>query len=144
MLSCFRITSIRPRAKRKSRRPKSSTIEIHTHSSHSTAGTWRLAELSYDTASDTNFISQKLVKNVLDKRIRTLEKEPREWITRQNECQQLVEGYVDLVWCFERSPRRVHGPTRFVVSAVYDPPYDAVLGRRDSIKHGIMTEKDCG
>lgn len=63
---------------------------------------------------------------------------------RQDGCDELGEGYVDLVWCFERSPRRIHGPTRFIVSAAFDPPYDAVLGRRDSAKYEIAKGKDCG
>ena len=76
-------------------------------------------------------ISQKLVKGVLDKPICPLEKEQQEWIQRQNGHETPCAGYVDLIWCYEQTPRRVYGPTRFIVSSVYDPPFDAVLGRTD-------------
>jgi hypothetical protein len=88
-------------------------------------------------------ISKKLATSVLNKPIYQLEKEDMEWMARHDECDGLGEGYVDLTWCFEQSPRRIYGPTRFIVSATYDPPYDAVLGRRDSVNYGIVRAKDC-
>ncbi|KAF2475392.1 uncharacterized protein BDR25DRAFT_301083 [Lindgomyces ingoldianus] len=144
MIWCIPSLNIRPTAKRKVRRPNPRTIEIHTDSSRHSSGIWRVAELSFDIASETNVISQRLVKNVLEKPITQLEKEDREWAIAQNDCESSVGGFVDLVWCFERSPRRLHGPTRFLVSETYDPPYDAVLGRRDTVECGIAKGKDCG
>jgi len=120
------------------------TIEIHTESSRDPAGKWYYAELSYNPTSNANVISKKLATSVLKKPIYQLKKEDMEWITRNNGCDELGEGYVDLTWCFERSPRRIYGPIRFIVSATYDPPYDAVLGRRDTINCGIMRARDCG
>jgi hypothetical protein len=45
--------------------------------------------------------------------------------------------YVELFWRFYKYPSQEYGPTYFVVSKAEDPPYDAVLGRKDSYKHGF-------
>ena len=71
------------------------------------------------------------MKGVLGKPICPLEKEQQERIQRQNGHETPCVGYVDLIWCYEQTPGRVYGPTRFIVSSVYDPPFDAVLGGTD-------------
>jgi hypothetical protein len=99
---------------------------------------WRIAKLSLDTTAGTNLISQRLVTEVLGLTINPLE--CNTCVERQS-GEIDAQGYVDLVWSFERS-RKIFEPTRFVVTSTYDPPFDAVLGRRDSIKHGLV--RDCG
>ena len=101
---------------------------------------WRIAKLSFDTTAETNLISQRLVTEVLGLTINPLEKECNTCVERQS-GEVDAQGYVDLVWSFERS-RKIFEPTRFVVTSTYDPPFDAVLGRSDSIKHGLV--RDCG
>lgn len=94
-----------------------------------------MAQLSFDRTSNTNLISQKLVKTVLRKPIRSLGKEsiePRATIQNDRESQG-----VDVVWCLANEPKRTHGPTLFLVSSEYDPPYDVVLGKRDALQYGF-------
>jgi hypothetical protein len=50
-----------------------------------------------------------------------------------------VDGYVDLEWCFEN--RKATNKSRFFVTSVHDPPYDAVLGRPDAERYGILKTK---
>jgi hypothetical protein len=100
--------------------------------------------MSFDTASNINIISRRVVKEILNKPINNLEKENREYIQQESGCENLGEGYVDLTWCLEQHPRRVFGPTRFVVSGMYDPPFDAILGYRDTRGYGLIQGRDYG
>lgn len=97
--------------------------------------------MSFDTAADTNLISPRLVTEVLGLTISPLEKGCNTYSEQRSEEEVDAQGYVDLVWSFETS-RKIFEPTRFVVTSTYDPPFDAVLGWRDSVKHGLV--RDCG
>ena len=117
------------------RNSRSVTVEIRSTATDG-AEVWRVAELSSNPKCEDNVISQKLVTNVLGEPIHPLDKE-RVAPTRTTKHRPQVEGYVEVAWCLENAPRRIHGPMRFLVSSTYDPPYDAVLGRRDSVHYGI-------
>jgi len=119
---------------------QSFTIEIYAGMHHSVA-IWRIAKLSFDATADTNLISPRLVTEVLGLTISPLEKGCNAYAELRSEEEADAQGYVDLVWSFETS-RKIFEPTRFVVTSTYDPPFDAVLGRGDSIKHGLV--RDCG
>lgn len=54
-----------------------------------------------------------------------------------------MEGYVDLDWCLEHSSRRIH-TTRFFVSSIDNPPYDAVLGKNDALQYGMVKQRLMG
>lgn len=96
--------------------------------------------LSCDPKSDTNVISQDLVTTVLGAHIHPFDKEVtaqgKNWINTQD-----VDGYVDLVWCFENNSRRMHN-TRFIVTSCENAPYDAVLGMRDAERYGMLGLKN--
>ena len=47
-----------------------------------------------------------------------------------------MDGYVDLEWCFENT--KTTNKSRFFVTSAHDPPYDAVLGRPDAKRYGIL------
>lgn len=52
------------------------------------------------------------------------------------------KDHIDLVWRFqEDSPGRIRGPTRFMISPDHNAPFDAVLGRKDSIEHGLQKNR---
>lgn len=133
----------RPHNEQKRIQLQPTNIEIHTNSPQDPAGQWRYARLSYDATSKINRISQRLVTKVLAKPICAWDKESGDPILQQRICNEIGVGYVDLVWGFERSPRRVYGPTRFIVSTEWDPPYDAVLGQNDTKSYLIMKERGC-
>jgi hypothetical protein len=48
-----------------------------------------------------------------------------------------MSSYVDIYWRFQGIPDNLQGPTRFFISPDSDTPYDALLGKKDSRKHGI-------
>ena len=119
---------------------KTATIEIYTKK-HTATPRWRFAKLSYDKTTESNLISPKLVTEVLGRAITPSDMEYGKFVGRFNGQDMETQGYVDLVWCFQNQ-RNIYEHTRFVVTSTYDPPFDAVLGRRDSIKYGIV--RDCG
>jgi hypothetical protein len=52
-----------------------------------------------------------------------------------------VNGYVDLVWCLEKNNKRIHN-TRFLVTSCHNPPYDAVLGKKDGAQFHMLESND--
>lgn len=96
--------------------------------------------LSCNPNSDINVISQSLVTNVLGAHIHPFDKET----TTQGKGRintQEVDGYVNLVWCFENNSKRMHN-TRFIVTSCRNAPYDAVLGKGDAEHHGMLGSKN--
>jgi hypothetical protein len=81
-------------------------------------------------------ISQKLVTSVLRKPIQSLDKESIEFKALTQESQKF-QGRVEVAWRLENKPKRIHGPTFFLVSSEYNPPYDVILGREDKLQSGI-------
>ncbi|OCL04672.1 hypothetical protein AOQ84DRAFT_356315 [Glonium stellatum] len=107
------------------------TIEIYAGVRFETS-IWRIAILSFDMTTDTNLISPKLAVGVLGLTINPLD-EKHESTVESFEGRDIdTQGYVDLVWCFQNSPDKCN--TRFAVTSSYDPPFDAVLGRKDTIQ----------
>ena len=49
-----------------------------------------------------------------------------------------TQGYVELVWRFQQSRDNFY--TRFIVTTTYDPPFDAVLGRKSSGRNERWTK----
>jgi len=92
--------------------------------------------MSYNLATDANLVSPRLVSEVLRLTIHLFDKESRRDTEQYNGQDVEVQGYVDLVWCFHSS-RKIFEPTRFLVTAAYDPPFDVVLGRKDCRRAGI-------
>jgi len=127
---------VKARSKRKATVPQTSTIEFYT-GQRDARDVWRIARLSFDFDTDVNLISPRLVTEVLGLVITPLEHKD-EYGKGQN---KRFQGYVDLTWCFYTS-RKICGPMRWMVTTAYDPPFDAVLGRKDYKKAGIT--RDCG
>ncbi|KAF2488941.1 hypothetical protein BU16DRAFT_531984 [Lophium mytilinum] len=90
--------------------------------------------MSYNSATNANFIAPRLLREVLHITIHPFDKESS--MGHYNEEGIEIQGYVDLIWCF-RTSRKVFEPTRFFVTAVYNPPFDLVLGQRDCKRAGI-------
>ncbi|KAJ9665653.1 hypothetical protein H2201_004137 [Coniosporium apollinis] len=100
------------------------------------AASWRIAILSFDPTTDSNLISPKLVTEVLGMTIHPLDGKEGELPYEQFKGQEMnTQGYIDLAWCFQRS-RTVYN-TRFVVTTTYNPPFDAVLGRKSAVEIGL-------
>ncbi|KAF2193866.1 hypothetical protein K469DRAFT_549545, partial [Zopfia rhizophila CBS 207.26] len=83
----------------------------------------RAAALSFDADSDENFVSRRLVTEILNKPIHPINKEARSTFRTRD-----VDGYTDLVWCMENNSRRIY-TMRFYVTSEYSPRYDVVLGK---------------
>ncbi|KAF2732876.1 hypothetical protein EJ04DRAFT_565619 [Polyplosphaeria fusca] len=139
MLLCSFCNLSRLRQKRKPKYRNATTIEVRS-SAPEDSETWRLAVLSSDAHNEDNLVSQRLVTNVLHLPIQPLDKEAAASVKAKAGKHRAVEGYVDLVWCFQTPPRDKN-KTKFLVSKTFNPPYDAVLGRKDSITYGMMEEK---
>ena len=101
--------------------------------------TTRSAILSCDIASDSNVISHRLVTKVLGEQYHPIDRE-RSLPVQTDIYGEHIDGYVDLDWCWERNTNRWHN-TRFLVTTMYDPPYDAVLGRKDAEYYGMIRAK---
>jgi hypothetical protein len=110
-------------------------IEIRAQTSED-AETSRGAILSYDSGSENNIISHRLVTKVLGEHIHPLD-DTIPAIARINTCGKEIGGYVDLEWCMENDRKHWH-TSRFLVTTTYDPPYDAVLGRKDAEYYGMI------
>jgi len=123
--------------------PKAATIEICIGRRNSREDIWRIARLSFDIGTDINWISRKLVTEDLGLEINYCHsKELQGYNYKYNGEDLEGQGYVNLVWCFNTSSRKMFGPTQYMVTSVYDPPFDAVLGRRDL--EGARIAKDFG
>jgi hypothetical protein len=85
-------------------------------------------------------ISQKLVTNILGAPIHSFNKEATTHGQDRINTEE-VDGYVDLVWCYEKNSKRMHN-TRFFVTSCYSPPYDAVLGKKDAEHFGMLESKN--
>jgi len=101
--------------------------------------TTRSAILSCDTATDSNVISHRLVTKVLGEQYHPIDKEGALPVQTELYGEQ-IDGYVDLDWCWERNTGKWHN-TRFLVTTMYNPPYDAVLGRKDAEYYGLIRAK---
>jgi hypothetical protein len=121
---------------RKPRRPVQ--IEIYSQAPDGTEA-WRVAVLSCNPKSDTNVISQGLVTTVLSVPVHPFDKETTKPAQSQKHCDEM-DGYVDLDWCFE-SNRETMQSTRFFVTSCHNPPFDAVLGRPDAKRHGMLNTR---
>ncbi|KAH7379488.1 hypothetical protein BKA66DRAFT_466053 [Pyrenochaeta sp. MPI-SDFR-AT-0127] len=135
MMGCDWFSTVLQRRKKRRGPPQPVPIEIRIQLSDNTEA-WRLAILSCNPNSESNMISQKLVTNILSARIQALDKEATTYEQDQMKTDE-VDGYVDLVWCFEKSSKRMHN-TRFLVTSCYSPPYDAVLGKKDAEHVGML------
>ncbi|KAH3942720.1 hypothetical protein HBH98_183890 [Parastagonospora nodorum] len=120
-------------------------IEIRARLSEDTE-TSRAAILSYDPVSNTNIISYHLATKILDEPIHALDGSlPYTDDSLKNHVRMRIHGeeiggYVDLDWCFEETSKRWH-TSRFFVTSTHDPPYDAVLGRRDAEHCGMIQSR---
>ena len=89
----------------------------------------------FDNSLETNLISPKLVTEILNMAIQPLDKEGQPYCNHFDGKDWDIQGYVDLVWCFQNS-RKVY-ETRFAVTANNDPPIDTVLGRTSGLEYGL-------
>lgn len=89
----------------------------------------------FDNSLETNLISPKLVTETLNMAIQPLGKEGQSYSNHFDGKDWDIQGYVDLVWCFQNS-RKVY-ETRFAVTANNDPPLDTVLGRASGLEYGL-------
>ncbi|KAH7081863.1 hypothetical protein BKA63DRAFT_487523 [Paraphoma chrysanthemicola] len=111
-------------------------IEIRAHTPDS-RDSWRVAVLSYNWKADNNVISQELL-NVLGTPVQHFDEhttKPKKGRKQRHD----VDGYVDLEWCFEHTKTIIK--SRFYVTSVHDPPYDAVLGGADAKRIGKIKTK---
>lgn len=106
-------------------------VQFATESPSFPQDTWLFAKLSSDRGSSENYISKALVETTLKMQFHPLNDEQKQQI----KSRQLGGSYVDLRWRHEDFPDIINGPTRFIISIEADPPYDAVLGKRESKNH---------
>jgi len=85
--------------------------------------------MSYNLTADVGLASPRLLTEVLGTTIHSFDSDSRRHIKFNGQDME-VQGYVDLVWCYEQS-RKIFEPTRFMVTAAYNPPFDVALGRKD-------------
>ncbi|KAH8702837.1 hypothetical protein GQ44DRAFT_778439 [Phaeosphaeriaceae sp. PMI808] len=109
-------------------------IAIRSQSPDNTKAT-RWAILACDISSESNIISQQLVIEVLGEQYHALDEQSMlaMRITRYGEK---IDGYVYLDWRWESNMEQWHS-TRFFVTNTSDPPYDAVLGKKDAEYYGM-------
>jgi hypothetical protein len=92
---------------------------------------WRIGMITSADESDYNYISRKFVSSILQLPI------------QHNTSQLYINGWddnetvdcVEIVWRFHSEPDELLGPTKFLVTADADPPYDALLGRKEWSRH---------
>jgi hypothetical protein len=111
------------------------SIEIRARTSDDTE-TSRGAILSCDPASDSNLVSHHLVAKILHEPIHICDGTSTD-LARSRICDEEVGGYVDLDWRVDSDAQRWH-TSRFLVTTTYNPPYDAVLGRKDAEHYGML------
>lgn len=115
------------------------TMEIYT-TTPSGWTLWRIALLSFDIAMTSNLISPKLVTEILGMDIHTWSIKEGAPVENWQGQTLSTQGYVDIVWGLQRTrPVRC---TRFAVTAIYDPPFDAVLGREAMEDEGLTRRSD--
>jgi len=131
------IPRVKTRSRRKSTGKLPTTIQIYA-GQHNSKEPWRIARLSFyfDFDTEVNMISAKLVTEELGLVINPLDSKEE----HDDGQDKRFQGYVDLAWCFYTS-RKMFGPMRWMVTAAYDPPFDAVLGRKDYKKAGITQDR---
>lgn len=90
---------------------------------------------------DTNLISQKLVTEVLGVDVQA---SPNLITLEYNEGTLETIGHVDLEWSPRHQSRRRESQnvysTRFHVTALYDPPFDMLVGRRVVVECGMVQQ----
>jgi hypothetical protein len=96
---------------------------------------WESAVLSFDMNSAENRVSQKLLAEVLALPIH-LHKEGRS-STARHKIGRSVDGnrdqYIQLRWCTGQDTKKIR-KNQFYLSSEYDPPFDVVLGKKDTTK----------
>jgi hypothetical protein len=101
---------------------------------------WRVAEMLLDPKSEHSIITRKLLEEVLKISVQPWNNEftaP----PKSNRNQPQVEGFVDIQWCIDGSPETTHGPTRFLVTSIFDPEFDLMLGKKDCYRYGFAKPK---
>ncbi|XP_014560785.1 hypothetical protein COCVIDRAFT_88231 [Bipolaris victoriae FI3] len=101
--------------------------------------TWNRAVLTCDPRIDYNIISQQLVAEVLQARVQPIDEKMDSYVHTYDRGEKVV-GYVDLTWCLEKNNRRMQ-TTRFWVTSTENPCYDAILGRKDAERCGLVKHK---
>jgi hypothetical protein len=91
--------------------------------------------LSCDSSCDANYISNELVTKFLGQKIHPILDEEK-LAHAQSLTHEGIQGYVELDWCRESNTNQWH-MAYFLVTSTVDPPYDAVLGKRDAEKYGM-------
>lgn len=97
---------------------------------------WRKVGMLIDSGSDTDVISEKILRDVLGMSMRPLEESQLQGFRLAN-CQNVdIKGYVDLTWYAKRGRRRHE--TRFFVPDMEDPNFELILGVNTSTKLGFL------
>jgi hypothetical protein len=117
-------------AKRSLRNPTEIVMRSQTSSK---AETWRAAILSCDQNSNQNIVAQWVVTRVLNEHVQPIDEETAAYVQRHAFGEEIA-GYIDLVWCPKNEVAKIY-KTRFFVTSAHNPPYDAVLGRRDAERY---------
>jgi hypothetical protein len=117
--------------------PISRTIEIQATLPHTQRQAWHIAALLLDLSLDYNIISRQLLQNELSiaHEIQPIDKEDLVQSVILNGTTALIEGTIELVWCFQnfRQPYR----TRFLVTSTQDSDFDVILGRKSIEEYGL-------
>lgn len=58
----------------------------------------------------------------------------------QNGLGLVTEGHVQLDWQLYQTRSSSYGPTRFEVTKIMDPSFDALLGYEDSFANNLLRE----
>jgi hypothetical protein len=111
-------------------------IEIRAQSADFT-DPWRAAVLSYNRKAEDNVISQELT-NVLGTPIQPFDKHTTKPKKSRKQGHD-VNGYVDLEWCLIN--QKGTNKSRFFVISAHDSPYDAVLGKPDAKRYGMLQSR---
>lgn len=140
LLCCPNFKTRHSSKRRRTATPQPATIEICS-SPQSTTARWRVSKLSFDASENADLVSQRLVTQILALNIHPFDKETSFGlpISTYNGQRIETEGYVDLVWCLQNT-RQIHN-TRFLVTKAFDPPFDAVLGRRSTMETRLASEQ---
>ncbi|KAF2261206.1 hypothetical protein CC78DRAFT_583931 [Lojkania enalia] len=96
---------------------------------------WRVAVLSIDSDIDWSIISRKLTTEILLAAVRPLKELDLPSNRTANDALDVV-GYVELFWRCDGKRNAVYGPTTFLVSSDFDPPYDVIIGRKEMDRCG--------
>ena len=99
--------------------------------------TTRSTVLSCDEYATINYISSGAATE-LGQEPHPIDKEANPWGSKAP--REDIKGYIDLDWRFENSTREWY-TTSFYVTSTNDPPYDAVLGRREAEQLGMIRSR---